>query len=291
MRNFIRDKTLLFFSSLSMGIICIVAIFGPLFIPDPLEQDLINSMLPPFSQGHILGTDPLGRDIFSRIVSGARVSLIVSLLGMIGSLTVGTIMGLVSGARNKWIAWGSDRLIDIQMAFPYILLAIVIVSATTASIPVLIFLMVLVGWASAARVIRSIVLSERPKDYIKAASLVGANQKRILVKYIGPTLVPAIFTIAPLQASAMIVMEATLSFLGLGVQPPTPSWGGMLLEGKVYLSQAWWLTTIPGIAIAITCASLIGIGEGLSIKLRGDRRRRIDPSKTENLGSEGSAKS
>jgi peptide/nickel transport system permease protein len=291
MRNFIRDKTLLFFSSLSMGIICIVAIFGPLFIPDPLEQDLINSMLPPFSQGHILGTDPLGRDIFSRIVSGARVSLIVSLLGMIGSLTVGTIMGLVSGARNKWIAWGSDRLIDIQMAFPYILLAIVIVSATTASIPVLIFLMVLAGWASAARVIRSIVLSERPKDYIKAASLVGANQKRILVKYIGPTLVPAIFTIAPLQASAMIVMEATLSFLGLGVQPPTPSWGGMLLEGKVYLSQAWWLTTIPGIAIAITCASLIGIGEGLSIKLRVDRRRRIDPSKTENLGSEGSAKS
>jgi peptide/nickel transport system permease protein len=291
MRNFIKDNTLLFFSSLSMGIICIVAIIGPFFIPDPLEQDLINSMLPPFSQGHILGTDPLGRDIFSRIVSGARVSLIVSLLGMIGSLTVGTIMGLVSGARNKWIAWGSDRLIDIQMAFPYILLAIVIVSATTASIPVLIFLMVLAGWASAARVIRSIVLSERPKDYIKAASLVGANQRRILVKYIGPTLVPAIFTIAPLQASAMIVMEATLSFLGLGVQPPTPSWGGMLLEGKVYLSQAWWLTTIPGIAIAITCASLIGIGEGLSIKLRGDRRRRIDPSKTETSGSEGSAKS
>ena len=125
MRNFIRENTLLFFSSLSMAIICIAAIFGPLFIPDPLEQDLINSMLPPFSQGHILGTDPLGRDIFSRIVSGARVSLIVSVLGMIGSLTVGTIMGLVSGARNKWIAWGSDRLIDIQMAFPYILLAIV----------------------------------------------------------------------------------------------------------------------------------------------------------------------
>jgi len=291
MRNFIKENTLLFFSTLLMALICIAAIFGPLFIPDPLAQDLINSMLPPFSSGHILGTDPLGRDIFSRIVSGARVSLIVSLLGMIGSLTVGTIMGLVSGARNKWIAWGSDRLIDIQMAFPYILLAIVIVSATTASIPVLIFLMVLAGWASAARVIRSIVLSERPKDYIKAASLVGANQKRILVKYIGPSLVPAILTIAPLQASAMIVMEATLSFLGLGVQPPTPSWGGMLLEGKVYLSQAWWLTTIPGIAIAITCAALIGIGEGLSIKLRGDRRRRIDPSRTAESKPESAAKS
>jgi peptide/nickel transport system permease protein len=291
MRNLARDHTLLFISSCMMGIICIAAIFGPLFIPDPLAQDLANSMLPPLSQGHIFGTDPLGRDIFSRIVSGARVSLIVSLLGMIGSLTVGTIMGLVSGARSRWLAWASDRLIDVQMAFPYILLAIVIVSATTASLPVLIFLMVLAGWASAARVIRSIVLSERPKDYIKAASLVGADQKRILIKYIGPTLVPAILTIAPLQASAMIVMEATLSFLGLGVQPPTPSWGGMLLEGKVYLSQAWWLTTIPGIAIAITCAALIGIGEGLSVKLRGDRRRRIDPSESTDTSSESSSKS
>ena len=291
MRNFMRDHTLLFFSSLIMALIFIAAIFDPLFIPDPLAQDLVNSMLPPLSHGHILGTDPLGRDIFSRIVSGARVSLIVSLLGMLGSLTVGTIMGLVSGARNRWLAWASDRLIDVQMAFPYILLAIVIVSATTASLPVLIFLMVLAGWASAARVIRSIVLSERPKDYIKAASLVGADQRRILIKYIGPTLVPAILTIAPLQASAMIVMEATLSFLGLGVQPPTPSWGGMLLEGKVYLSQAWWLTTIPGIAIAITCAALIGIGEGLSVKLRGDRRRRIDPSKSADASSESPSQS
>jgi peptide/nickel transport system permease protein len=186
-------------------------------------------------------------------------------------------MGLISGARNRVIAWASDRLIDVQMAFPYILLAIVIVSATSASLPILILLMILAGWASAGRVIRSIVLSERPKDYVGAAELVGANQKRIFIRYIGPTLVPAILTIAPLQASAMIVMEATLSFLGLGVQPPTPSWGGMLLDGKVYLGEAWWLTTIPGIAIAITCGALIGIGEGLSMKLRGDRRRRIDP--------------
>ena len=261
-----------------MGTIFVGGIVGPFLLPDPLAIDLINAMKPPLSSHHLLGTDPLGRDILSRIASGARVSLIVSLLGMIGSLTLGTIMGLVSGSRNRWLAWASDRMIDVQMAFPYILLAIVIVSATTPSLPVLVLLMILAGWASAGRVIRSIVLSERPKDYVKAAELVGADQKRVLTRYIGPTLIPAILTIAPLQASAMIVMEATLSFLGLGVQPPTPSWGGMLLEGKVYLSQAWWLTTIPGIAIAITCAALIGIGEGLSVKLRGDRRRRIDPS-------------
>lgn len=285
MKEKYRGRGLLIFSSILIGLIVVVGLLGPFLLVDPLDQDLISAMKPPFSAHHILGTDPLGRDILSRIASGARVSLIVSILGMIGSLTVGTIMGLISGARNRWLAWASDRLIDVQMAFPYILLAIVIVSATTASLPILILLMVLAGWASAARVIRSIVLSERPKDYVKAAELVGADQKRVLIRYIGPTLVPAIFTIAPLQASAMIVMEATLSFLGLGVQPPTPSWGGMLLEGKVYLSEAWWLTTIPGIAIAITCAALIGIGEGLSVKLRGDRRRRVDPSQSETVNA------
>lgn len=277
MKNKYRRNRLLLISTFLMSCIIAVGLFGPFFLVDPLEQDLASAMQPPFSSGHLLGTDPLGRDILSRIASGAQVSLIVSILGMIGSLTLGTIMGLVAGARNSWLAWASNRLIDVQMAFPYILLAIVIVSATTASLPILVLLMILAGWASAARVIRSIVLGERAKDYVKAAELIGANQKRVLFKYIRPALVPAIFTIAPLQASAMIVIEATLSFLGLGVQPPTPSWGGMLLEGKSYLGEAWWLTTIPGMAIAVTCAALIGIGEGLSIKMRGDRRRRIEP--------------
>ncbi len=278
-----RSGALLIVSGTAIALIVIGAIIAPFFLSDPTQIDLSSALAPPFSPGHFLGSDALGRDVLSRIASGARVSLIVSLLGMIGSLTVGTIMGLLSGANTRWLAWLSDRLIDIQMAFPYILMAIVIVSATTASIPILILLMILAGWPSAARVIRSIVLSERPKDYVKAAEIVGADQKRILIRYIGPTVVPAILTIAPLQASAMIVMEATLSFLGLGVQPPTPSWGGMLLAGKVYLSQAWWLTTLPGIAIAITCAALIGVGEGLAQRLRGDRRRRIDRGESQVL--------
>jgi peptide/nickel transport system permease protein len=269
-------RALLVVSGTVMAIIVIVAAVGPFFLPDPTQQNLRSVLGPPLSPGHVLGTDALGRDVLSRLVNGARVSLIVAILGMIGSLTVGTIMGLTSGSRSRSLSWSSDRLIDIQMAFPYILMAIVIVSATTASLPVLVLLMVLAGWPTAARVIRSIVLGERPKDYVKAAELVGADQKRVLTRYIGPTVVPAVLTLAPLQASAMIVMEATLSYLGLGVQPPTPSWGGMLLEGKAYLGEAWWLTTIPGLAIAITCAALIGLGEGLSAELKGDRRRRID---------------
>ena len=171
-----RSGALLIVSGAAMTFIVIGAIIAPFFLVDPTQIDLSSALAPPFSPGHFLGSDALGRDVLSRIASGARVSLIVSLLGMIGSLTVGTIMGLLSGANTRWLAWLSDRLIDIQMAFPYILMAIVIVSATTASIPILILLMILAGWPSAARVIRSIVLSERPKDYVKAAEIVGADQ-------------------------------------------------------------------------------------------------------------------
>jgi len=276
MKKSYQGRILLLLSTSMMILIMFVCLVGPFFLPDPLAFDLSAAFRTPLSADHLFGTDALGRDNLSRIASGGRVSLMVSILGMLGSLTIGTIMGLISGSQFRILAYVSDRLIDVQMAFPYILLAIVVVSITSSSLPILVLLMVLAGWPSAARVIRSIVLSERPKDYVKAAQIVGADQKRVLIRYIGPALIPAILTIAPLQASAMIVMEATLSFLGLGVQPPTPSWGGMLLDGKVYLSQAWWLTTIPGLAIAITCATLIGIGEGLSRKLHGDRSRRID---------------
>lgn len=274
-----KRNGLLLVSSSIFGLILILGLFGPFFLIDPTKQNLQGVLLPPLSPDHVLGTDALGRDIFSRLVSGARVSLLVSLVGMTGSIIFGTILGLTSGTRIKPLAWASDRLIDIQLAFPYVLLAIVIVAAVGPSIPILIVLMVLAGWPSVARVTRSIVLTERAKDYVKAAELSGASQVRILTKYIGPTIVPAVLVIAPLQASAMIVMEATLSFLGLGVQPPTPSWGGILLEGKPYLVEAWWLTTLPGITIAITCAALIGLGEGLTGIVRGNRQRQATGKK------------
>lgn len=274
MRKTTSGRALLIVSSAVFGVILLAAVFGPSVLVDPTKQDLQQVLQPPLSADHPLGTDALGRDILSRLVSGARVSLLVALLGMTGSIMLGTLMGLTSGARIKPLAWTSDRLIDIQLAFPYVLLAIVIVAAVGPSIPILIILMVLAGWPSAARVTRSIVLNERAKDYVRAGELMGASQVRILTKYIGPTVVPAVLVIAPLQAAAMIVMEATLSFLGLGVQPPTPSWGGILLEGKPYLGDAWWLTTLPGLTIATTCAALIGAGEGLTRVLHRDRQRR-----------------
>jgi peptide/nickel transport system permease protein len=271
-----KGNALLTVSATAFALLLMVAFVGPFFLVDPIQQDLRHVLEPPLSPNHLLGTDALGRDVLSRLVSGARISLLVALVGMMGSILLGTIFGFTSGTKFKPLAWLSDRLIDMQMAFPYVLLAIVIVAAVGPSIPVLIVLMILAGWPSAARVTRSIVLGERAKDYVRAAELVGANQLRILTRYIGPTVVPAILVIAPLQAAAMIVMEATLSFLGLGVQPPTPSWGGILLEGKPYLRDAWWLTTLPGLTIALTCAVLIGLGQGISAKLTGNRRRRVD---------------
>lgn len=263
-----RSRALLWLSATVLGLVILISAFGPLFLLDPLKQDLNSIMLPPLSPDHLLGTDSLGRDLLSRIVAGGRISLVVAILGMIGSLAVGSAAGLLAGSSNRKVAWAIDRLIDVQMALPYVILAIIIVSATGPSLTVLIVLMVLAGWPSAARVVRSVTMSERAKDYVRAAEMVGASGTRVLFRYIGPTVIPVILTIAPLQASAMIVMESTLSFLGLGIQPPTPSWGGVLLEGKAYLATAWWLTTFPGIAIAIAAASMLGLGSSLETVLR-----------------------
>jgi len=273
-RSALADRFLLILTAAVLALLILAAVVGPLLLPDPLTQELAARMVPPLTPGHPLGTDALGRDVLSRIVSGSRTSLFVALFGVAGSLLVGTVAGLLAGSSTRWVAWLIDRLIDVQMALPYIILAIIIVSATGPSLGVLVLLMVLAGWPSAARIVRSITMAERAKDYARAAEMIGASGTRVLFRYIGPTVRPVVLTIAPLQASAMIVMEATLSFLGLGVQPPTPSWGGILLEGKPYLATAWWLTTFPGIAIALTAAAMLGLGSSLESVLRRRRTRR-----------------
>lgn len=275
-RSWVSSTTPLFWvTSGVLLLVVLTTVVGPLFLPDPYTQSLAERLQPPLTEGHFLGTDGLGRDLASRLANGGRISLTVALVGMVGSMVIGVIAGLLASSPNRTIRWAIERLIDVQMALPYVILAIVIVSATGASLTVLIVLMVLAGWASAARVVRSVAVAERAKDYVPAAEMVGASSARVLFRYIGPTVVPVVLTVAPLQASAMIVMESTLSFLGLGIQPPTASWGGILLEGKPYLDEAWWLTTLPGIAIAVTSAALLGLGTALELMLRERQRRRL----------------
>tara|TARA_B100001057_G_scaffold179730_1_gene180464 strand:+ start:4441 stop:5289 length:849 start_codon:yes stop_codon:yes gene_type:complete len=215
------------------------------------------------SLAHPFGTDGVGRDVLARIAYGGQLSLQIAGAGMIGSLLVGSIAGLLAVFAPKPIRWVVERVIDIQLAFPYVLLAIAITSAVRPSTGVLIFLMVLAGWAASARVVRSIALQERGKDYVKAAAVLGTPKLRVVVLHIFPTIWPSIVVLAAMQMAAMIVFEATLSFLGMGIQPPTPSWGGIMLDGKKFITSSWWLTTLPGLAIVLTSLSLILIGEGL----------------------------
>ncbi|MCY4458940.1 MAG: ABC transporter permease [Albidovulum sp.] len=253
--------------------IVLITLAAPFLAPaDPYAPNLMSVRQPPSAE-YLFGTDAVGRDLLSRILYGAQISLIVAGLGMLGSLTFGTLMGMLRGIGPRWVGPIVDRMIDIQLAFPYVLLAIAITSAVRPSVPVLIVLMVLSGWAGAARVVRAIALQESGKDYVKAAQIIGASRLRIAVFHVFPSVWPSLAVLAAMQTAAMIVFESTLSFLGMGVQPPTPSWGGIMLEGKNYITTSWWLTLLPGLAIMLTSLSLVLIGDGLDLRAKRLRQR------------------
>jgi peptide/nickel transport system permease protein len=246
-----------------VAVVVLAAVLAPVIAPyGPQETDLQMVLTSPGS-AHLAGTDGIGRDVLSRIIYGGRVSLIISFCGMLGSVLLGTFAGLLAVFGGRVAEVVVLRLVDVQLAFPYILLAIAITSAVKPNVGVLILLMVLAGWAGAARVVRSIALQERARDYVKAAQVVGASRWRIARKYVFPSVLPTLLVLGPMQMSAMIVFESTLSFLGMGVRPPTPTWGGIMLDGKDYLNAAWWLTTLPGLAIFLTALGLMLIGDGL----------------------------
>lgn len=259
-----------------LAVMLLSALAAPLLAPSaPTAVDLTVVRLPPSAE-HWFGTDAVGRDVLSRVLYGGRVSLLVAGLGMIGSLALGTIMGMLGAFGHRFVRGTVDRVIDVQLAFPYVLLAIAITSAVRPSTPVLIVLMVLAAWAGAARVVRAIALQERAKDYVKAADVLGASQLRIAMLHVFPSVLPSLLVLAAMQMAAMIVFEATLSFLGMGVQPPTPSWGGIMLDGKSYITSSWWLTSLPGLAIVVTSLSLVLIGDGIQARTEALRAREGD---------------
>jgi peptide/nickel transport system permease protein len=257
------------------AVVALAAAAAPLIAPfDPQTIDLPSALAIPNSH-HLAGADALGRDVLSRLLYGGRYSLLIAGFGMVGSVTVGTIIGLISAFGGRQLEFVVLRLIDLQLAFPFIMLAIAVTSVIRPDAKVLVLLMILAGWPAPARVVRSIALQERAKDYVKAAYTIGASRFRIARKYVAPGVIPAVLALAPIQMSIMIVLESTLSFLGMGIQPPTPTWGGIMLDGKNYLTSAWWLTTLPGLAIFVTALSLMLIGDGLQ-RLTGQRVDIVD---------------
>jgi len=241
----------------------LTAFFAPFVSPqDPAEQNLLENLNAP-SAAHLLGQDDIGRDVFSRIIFGARISLKVSIVTMVFSLILGTLLGMLAGYFGKWVDEIIMRITDIMMAFPGILLAIAIMAVLGKSMNNLILALILVNWKSFARLVRAEFLREKARDYVAAARISGFSHWRIMVRHILPNAVNPIIVNATLGMASIILAEAGLSFLGLGAPPEVPSWGAMLNDGRGYILQAPHLTLFPGIAIMLTVLGFTLLGDGI----------------------------
>jgi len=269
-----RDWSLIVSSGM-VGLVLAVTVVGPFIVPaDPNVVHSANRLLPPFwmeggNLTHPLGTDGVGRDLLARIVVGFRTSLFISVTGVLLAVAIGAIVGILAGFVGRWVDTVLMGLTDVQLSFPFIVLAVSLLSLVPPSPPILIVVLSLAAWPMYARVIRSIVQQERNADYVVAARSTGASEGRIIYAYIVRNIVPSVLVVATIDIATLVVFESLLSFLGLGVQPPTASWGNIIAEGKNYLTSAWWITTLPGVAIVFTVLSFNLFGDNL--------HRYIDP--------------
>ena len=258
-----RENPFIFIGAFLIGFIILFTLLTPLFYKaSPFEIDLEHRFAPP-SREHPLGRDELGRDELARIVYGARISLFVGFIVVLISGIIGLIMGLISGFAGGLVDEIIMRSVDILLAFPGILLAIALIAFFGPSLLNLIFALVVTGWVSYSRLARAQVLKLKEMDFIIAARAIGVSYLRILFKHLMPNVLPLILVQASLGISGAILAESGLSFLGLGVQPPTPSWGAMINQGRNHLFEAPWLTIFPGIALLITVLGFNLLGEGL----------------------------
>ena len=250
-------------------IIVFVAVFADFLIPcTPEEIDLLNMAQPPCwmeggSMAHILGTDILGRDIFSRILVGSRVSLLVGVFSVAVAGIIGTILGLLSGYFGGWIDSVVMRFTDAFYSIPLTLFAMVMLTVMDPGVLTLVFVIGVTNWPFYARMVRSEVLGLKNKEYINAARTIGTSGGMIMVRHILPNILPTFIVVSTLSVASSILIEASLSFLGLGIQPPNVSWGVMLSDGRNYLATNWWMATFPGIAISLTVLGIMLLGNWL----------------------------
>jgi peptide/nickel transport system permease protein len=267
-RRLARRRTALFGLCVVAGVIVTALTASFISAFDPIEQDIANRLRPPgwhdaAGGRHVLGTDHLGRDLLARVIFGARPALLVGFAAVLISGVLGMVTGLVSGYFGGRIDDVVMRLADIQLAFPFILLAIAVIGVLGPSLTTIIAVIGVSSWVVYARVVRSAVLSLREREFVQAALALGGRDSRVLVRHILPNALTPWLVVATLDMARVIVIESSLSFLGLGVQPPTPTWGGMLADGRVYISTAWWLATFPGLAILVTVLGINLFGDGL----------------------------
>lgn len=245
------------------------AIFADRIAPhDPLLGDLNVRLLPPaWEEGgdprFLLGTDVQGRDLLSRIIHGARISLLVGILSVGISVAVGVVLGTVAGYFRGWIDDVISRLADLLLAFPFLIFAIGVMAMMGPGFRNLILALTFKGWVEFFRLVRGEMLSEKTKEYVEAARAVGQSNFAIIASEILPNIFHSVMVLGTLRMGFMIIYEASLSFLGLGIQPPTPAWGSMVADGRSYLTTSWWVSTMPGLAILFLVLSINLFGEGL----------------------------
>lgn len=251
------------------------ALGAPLLAPrSPVEGSLGERLIPPvgmegWQAGHVLGTDRHGRDVLSRLIHGARISLSVSVVGIILTGTLGSLVGLVAGFHGGWIEAVLMRLVDVSLSLPGILIAVLLSVVFEPSFTNVIIVVVFLLWPSYARLTRGETLGLKQQDFVALARVAGCSGPTIMFRHIVPNLVPSILVLATLHVGYIIVLEAALSFLGVGIPPPTPSWGVMVADGRGLIERAWWVSILPGIAILVTVLSLNILGDWV--------RDRLDP--------------
>ncbi|ACM21376.1 peptide ABC transporter, membrane protein [Geotalea daltonii FRC-32] len=258
-----RGNPLALSGALVVCIMFLISFLAPAITPyQPNTLDAYHVLLPP-STSHWFGTDDLGRDVFSRMVFGARVSLKVGFVAIGIATVIGTVVGLIAGYYGGWVDSLLMRFVDIMLCFPTFFLILAIVTIREPSILNIMLIIGFTGWMGVSRLVRAEVLSLRERDFVLAARAIGCSDLRIIFRHILPNAIGPVLVYATLGIAAAILTESSLSFLGIGVQPPEPSWGNILASGKEFLEFAWWLFLFPGLAITITTLSYYLVGEGI----------------------------
>ncbi len=249
--------------------IVLAAVFAPLLAPhDPNKVSLIVRLTPPAwdpegSTKYLLGTDQLGRDLLSRIIFGTRVSLLVGFLSVLTSGILGATLGIVAGYHGGWLDSVIMRITDIQMALPFILLALLVVALLGSNLPNLVIVFTVTAWYVYTRMARASALSVREQQFVEAARALGASDPRIILRHILPSLISPLIVVGSFEMARIITAEAALGFLGLGVPPPDPTWGNMISDGREYVQDAWWISTFPGLALMVTVVAINILGDAL----------------------------
>jgi len=246
-------------------VICLAVLFSDLLFPGGADKiDLMARLAKPFATAaHPFGTDPLGRDVLARVVAGGKISLLVGFTSVIGAVVFGVLVGLIAGYYRGFWDMLVMRFADLQLAMPFILLAITFIAIVGGSLTNTIILLIVSQWVQYARLVRGSVLTLREREFILSARAIGVKDWRIIIQHLLPNLIGPVIVLMTLNVANNILLESSLTFLGLGVDPTIPSWGGMLADGRTYLQTAWWVSVFPGLAILLTVLGLNLLGDWL----------------------------